>query len=146
MIETTTNVVGDVAASVMGSILYGVAETVAEEVVDVIPGYGLCVGAWRLAWGSVFTVTGAASVVTGAAIGAVGTVAGVAASPLDGGQLLRGSLEVAGSTAGWGSSVMGQGIFGVVRGTCNVVGQVPGTQVVTMPLGYAAFRGMQGCS
>ena len=145
VIETTGNIIGDVAPSAARSILHEVAEEVVEEVVDVIPGYGFCVGAWRLAWGSAYAVTGAASVATGAAIGAVGTVAGVVASPWDGGQILRDSLEVAGSSASWGGSVMGQGTFGVVRGTCNVVGQVPGTQVVTMPLGYAAKKVSEAC-
>ena len=143
VIETTGNIIGDVAPSAARSILHEVAEEVVEEVVDVIPGYGFCVGAWRLAWGSAYAVTGAASVATGAAIGAVGTVAGVAASPWMEDNCL--DLEVAGSTASWGGSVMDQGTSGVLRGTCNIVRQVPGTQVVTMPLGYAAKKASEAC-
>ena len=143
--ETTADVAGDVVRTVTESALYECAEEVAEEVMDLIPVYGMFMGAWRLAWGSAYTAVGAASVAVGATVGTVGTVAGAAASPWDGGRLLKDSLKVAKSSAGWGGSVMGQGAFGLVKGTCDVVGQVPGTQVVTMPVGFVAKKASKAC-
>ena len=63
---------------------------------------------------------------------------GSAASPGDELQLINDSLKVAASSTSSGGSVLGQDTFEFLKGICKVVGQIPGTQLIVMPVGHVA--------
>lgn len=144
-IDAVTEVGTDVATQIAQATIEAVGEVVCEELMDAIPGIGLCKGAYNLTWGSAYATAGATSVASGLVVGVLGGLAGAIASPWDDGELLRSSAKLAGSQACWGSSVLGEGTFGAIKGTANIVGQIPGTQIVTIPTSYIAGKGAKGC-
>lgn len=145
IVDATCAVTGELGSTLVEFAGGEAVETAVQEALEAIPGVGLCTGLWRIAWGAGYAVGGATFLASGTVVGAVGVLGGLVASPWDEGKFLRSSAEVAASHASWGASVMGQGACGAIHGTANIVGQVPGTQVVTIPVSIAAKTGAKGC-
>lgn len=139
----------DAVDTFQGAITEAIVESgvtlLAEEVADALPLIGICTAAYNLTWGTAYAFAGASNLLSGLAVGVVGCLSGVIASPFDGGKILRLSAKLAQSQAFWGSCVLGEGTFGAIKGAATVVGQVPGTQVVTIPVGVLAKIGSKCC-
>lgn len=139
--DAVTEVQTDVAIQ----IAQAAGEEVVEEVMGAIPVVGLCKGAYNLTKGAGYAAAGTTSVASALTVGVIGGVAGALASPFDGGKLLRSSSNLARSQAAWGGSVLAEGTSGAIKGTANIVGQVPGTQVVSIPTSFVAGQAAKGC-
>lgn len=121
------------------------ADMLSEAVSDAVPVVGMVRGLWRIGCGMGNVTRGALSLTVSASAVAIGGAAGAAISPLDGGRLLESSMDTAREYGAYGGCLTGEGLCKTLHGTASVVGQVSGTQVVTIPLGIAAGCGARAC-
>lgn len=137
------------AEVVMGALDGGMldvgAEILSETVSDAVPVVGTIRALWRIGWGMGNMACGALSLTVGASVAAIGGAVGAAISPLDDGSLLKSSMDTARDYGVYGGCVTGEGLCETIHGTASVVGQVTGTQIVTIPLGVAAGYGTRAC-
>lgn len=123
-----------VAKTVVKLLASDAAEEIAEVVLDSVPVMGLVFAVYRLMNGSSKTLVGVGGLAAAGAIAVGGGVWGAAATPFDGGAALGNSMSIARKTASWSGSVGMEGCLIATKGAAGVVSQIPGTQIVTIPV------------